>query len=431
MSSHSKHFLRDALTLGDKRPVVTTTAIYSNNHIKLVDAGTRVTSALYERLVRHKLLMPPIEQCLKVGGGVDAGDLVQRVKALLEGEPHFARMCNAIPKGTLIAAFQNALLLPPLAFKLTVAREQRPNVFAHSLEVALIAAYLQGMSSQRIPDLALAATAGLLQDIGLLHISPDILIPGQALAVSDRLHIYTHPITAHLIVREFTELHPVVSTAILEHHERMDGSGYPHSVQGDKISELGRILMLADSGAALLKSSVHGQGGIALRLLPRKFNPKLLDHLARLFGPVEEQPGEGAAQAHELALRQLNALAEILLAWDIDYAELRGGPSDGSDNALVGLVNQRVVALERSLLESGFVANQLETFVSAAAQDESGVQEMRELAREGVWQLKDITFEARRRWPDARQADAVHPMIARWLGQAEERLGSIRGTHPV
>ena len=424
MELNDEHYLRDALALGDERPVVTTIAIYSHSGIKLVNPGTRVSSALYERLVQHRLLSP-IEQCVEVEHGVNAAELVQNAKDLLVVNPRFERMTDAVPRDMLLAAFYHALLPPALAFKLTMAREQRPHLFAHSVEVALIAVYLNGTSSLRIPDLALAATAGLFQDIGFLHISPEIISPGVALAETNRRYLYSHPVIAHLIVREYLKSNPTVSTAILEHHERLDGSGYPHGLKGDKISELGRILSLADSGAALLNSSRIGQGSVALRLLRRKFSPLLLAHLSRLLEPLDEWADEDAMQAEDLALRQLNALAEVLMLWKSAHAELESRQPECMADAMLTLVDLRVVALERTLLEAGLAADQLEAYTAVAAQDDAGEQEMRELAREALWQLKDITFEVRRRWVDAAPADGARQAIARWLSRADERLNAI------
>lgn len=424
MQSYEEQYLSDALALGDKHPVVATIAIYSHTGIKLVNPGTRVNSALYEKLVRHKLL-PNIDQCLQMENGVDAAQLVRRVKDLLVTNPRFERMTEAIPRDTLLASFYHAILPPPLAFKLSLAREQRPQLFEHSVEVALVAVYLQGMYGQRLPELAQAASAGLFLDIGILHIAPEILRPGKILSEADRRYLYTHPITGHLIVREFAGLNPVVSTAILEHHERLDGSGYPHGVKADKLSELGKILMMADSGAALLKGSHRGHHGVALRLLRRKFSPVLLAHLSRLFAPQDEPVDEQSTPDQDLALRQLTALAETLLAWDNAYADLTEEQPQSAEDPLLSLANQRIVGLERSLLEAGLVAEQLEAFTAVSMQDAAGAQEMRELAREALWQLKDITFEVHRRWAEAAKPDAVHEVIAQWLRRANDRLTSV------
>ena len=421
---NDEHYLRSALALGDKHSVVTTIAIYSHNGIKLVNPGTRVSSDLYERLVRHKLLSN-IEEAVAVENGVNAAELAQLAKDLLLTNPRFERMTDALPRETLLAALYHALLPPPLAFKLTMAREQRPHLFVHSLEVALVAVYLKGMSGLRVPELALAATAGLLHDIGLLHISPEILAPGRPLPEAERRYLYSHPITGQLIVREYLNAYPAVSAAIREHHERLDGSGYPHGVKADKISELGKIMMLADAGAALLKSSRTGQGTVALRLLRRKFSPLLLAHLSRLFEPHDEWADEDAMQAEDLASRQLNALAEILLLWRTAHAEIEAKQPECMADPILTLVDQRVVALERTLLEAGLAADQLEAYTAVAAQDDAGAQEMRELAREALWQLKDITFEVRRRWVDTPPAEAARQVIARWLGRADERLNAI------
>jgi HD-GYP domain-containing protein (c-di-GMP phosphodiesterase class II) len=418
------YYLRDVLALGDTLPVVTTTAIYSHHRIKLVDARTRVTSALYERLLHHKLL-PSIEQCLSVENGVDVAVIEAQVKWVLANNQQFERMTEFVPEDKLIAAFHHVLLPQPLKIKLTVARAKRTKVFDHSVEVALLAVYLKSMSSDRIPDCALAATAGLLHDIGILHISPDILVSGKQLSESDRHHLYAHPITAYLIVREFPKLPAEVGTAILEHHERLDGSGYPNGLQESRISELGKILMLADSGAALLKIDARGQNSIALRLLRRKFSPQLLDRLSLLFAPLPERSSAEAGPAQNLPLQNINALAEILCAWDSAQAELLAEFPEYAQDAFLNLVNQRLVALERVLLEAGFVPDQMEAFSSEAMRDPSSAREMHEVARESLWQLKDVTLEVRRRWVESAKQDAVHQMITRWLDVAEDRLNKI------
>lgn len=72
-----------------------------------------------------------------------------------------------------------------------------------------------------------------------------------------RKHLVAHPITAMLMVRD-TQAYPkaaeVAEVAVLEHHERMDGSGHPRGLAGADISPMGRLLMLAEVVAAFYET---------------------------------------------------------------------------------------------------------------------------------------------------------------------------------
>jgi len=73
-------------------------------------------------------------------------------------------------------------------YQVSAGFQDNSDLFERSLRHKLLSGieesvtvYLNGMSNLRIPDLAPAASAGLLQDIGLPHIAPGILAPGKAL----------------------------------------------------------------------------------------------------------------------------------------------------------------------------------------------------------------------------------------------------------
>ncbi len=421
MDRDDEHYMRDVLALGDRHRLVAAVAIFSHSGIKLVNAGTPVNSAFYERLVQHKLL-PPLDQSLTVENCVNSAQLRECAERMLSASSPFARMTRLVNADVLLNAFAQIELPSPLAFKLTVAREQRPSVFDHSVEVALVAVYVQAMEGHLGRDLTTAATAGLLHDIGILHIPSACLQPGKRLSPTDRRYLYSHPITAQLIVSAYAGIDPIVGSAIKEHHERMDGSGYPRGLTADRISVLGKVLMLADAGAALLKSKEGQQGAIALRLLRRKFCPELLAHLMQLFARVDDGSDRTSTVDPDVAYRQLNALTGLLLAWRDAYVQGQDEWSDRAAERLLSLVDQRVSDLERSLLEAGLAAEDLEAYVAIASQDPAGTSEMRELAREGMWQMRDIAFEARRRWAESQAAETDLPVLARWLTMVDTYL---------
>ena len=79
----SSHYLQSVTELGNVKQLATTQDIYSSANIKLVAAGTRFDSSLYEKLLSHKLL-PPLDQCLSIENAVTASSLMKEAALILQ-----------------------------------------------------------------------------------------------------------------------------------------------------------------------------------------------------------------------------------------------------------------------------------------------------------------------------------------------------------
>lgn len=421
--NHDDDYLRDALSLGDKRAVVASCAIYSTTNIKLVIQGARVNSKLFEKLIQHKLA-PPIDECLSVEGAVDAAQLRTLVNVRLMDDARFGRVTQSISIKAVLKAFQEMPMPAPLAFKLSLARENRSHLFDHCLDVAIMAVYLRASSAWKDSDLSTAAAAGMYHDLGILHIPEHVLGSGKPLTESDRRYLYSHPVTSALIAQQYLPLMPEIGIGISEHHERTDGSGYPKGLIQDQISELGKLLMMADSSIALLGTS-HVLGSVSLRLLRRKFDPYLLESAHKLFTPFDSSPSAYDAPHHVQLILKLQSISEIFSAWEKACQSAMNTSSCSGRGALMSLIDDRIVALERTLLESGFVFGQIAEFSEIAEQDQSSAIETFELASETIWQIRDITLEARRRWTEMVHEELDLDLILGWISFAEEKIACL------
>ncbi len=104
-------------------------------------------------------------------------------------------------------------------------------------------------------DLDRLATVGVLHDVGKLHVDTRLLSKPAGLDDPEVEHMQRHTLfgfamTADLFERE-------VSEAILFHHERFDGSGYPHGRAGDEIPLLARIVAVADAYDAITSERAY------------------------------------------------------------------------------------------------------------------------------------------------------------------------------
>ena len=111
---------------------------------------------------------------------------------------------------------------------------------------ALIAGEL-GMDADRVDALRLA---GILHDIGKLGVPTRVLRKSGPLDPEERRLIQLHPEYGHEMTRGLAFLDDA-RAAILHHHERLDGSGYPHGLSGSQIPESARVVAVADAFDAM------------------------------------------------------------------------------------------------------------------------------------------------------------------------------------
>jgi len=92
-----EHYLRAVTELGDTRKIVTGRDIYSQSGIKLVASGIHITSNLYERLVKHKML-PPLDMALSIENMLDQKAILQDALDLVQANDKLKKMADAIDK---------------------------------------------------------------------------------------------------------------------------------------------------------------------------------------------------------------------------------------------------------------------------------------------------------------------------------------------
>ena len=98
-------------------------------------------------------------------------------------------------------------------------------------------------------DLDRLALAGVLHDVGKIHLDPGILGKPGPLDASERELMNRHPELGFAMTRN--RLDPKVAEAILYHHERYDGRGYPFGLAAEEIPILRRIILVADAFDAM------------------------------------------------------------------------------------------------------------------------------------------------------------------------------------
>jgi putative nucleotidyltransferase with HDIG domain len=154
----------------------------------------------------------------------------------------------------------------------------------HSLEVAKLSVYIGMHLGYQASNLEVIGIAALLHDLGMIQVPRSILDKSTSLDDSDREVIHKHCAASASIFRELeVEANlpsQIVARVIEEHHERMDGSGYPNQKKGDEIHPFSRIISIADAYTAMISRRPHREAMLphdALRTIQQEAQSGALD----------------------------------------------------------------------------------------------------------------------------------------------------------
>jgi len=263
----------------------------------------------------------------------------------------------------------------------------------------------------------IASSAALLHDIGILHINPSLLESGHALSINERHHLYAHPIIGNIIIGECNEYPAQVAEAVLQHHERLDGTGYPNGISTEAIGKIGQLLAVAE----LIGSRFGGDDGCAdcvqldliLKLNAQRLNAEYALHLKPFF-----QDTEGSPQSGGYSLEQCsdNILALTTLFADWHSLSSIHQPIDREERNQIALIEQEMRQLKKNLLQTGLVFDEHPQSGADASWLQDGAEhlaEVRFLLKAGGWQLGELYYLLYRRWPQLNPSGALHNWIER------------------
>lgn len=132
--------------------------------------------------------------------------------------------------------------------------------FTHSIDVATISMVMARDLNKSDREVFEIGMAGLLHDIGKTKIPGEILNKPSKLTAEEFEVMKKHSYYSYKIVSTNNEIPFDVKAGILQHHEKKNGSGYPHGLKGDQIHPYARILTVADIFDALVTERPYKKG---------------------------------------------------------------------------------------------------------------------------------------------------------------------------
>ena len=222
-----------------------------DNHFSPDETGPAteaVSNAIAIPLVVEGKLIGALMGLNRVEGDFDSVDLKLISSIAQQAEVFLAN-------SRLYADMQDLLMGVLHALTATIDAKDRYTC-GHSQRVALISKRLaeeSGFSADKVRQLYLA---GLLHDIGKIGVSESILCKEGKLTDEEYQEMQTHPLLGARILDGIRQLDDVV-VGILYHHERPDGRGYPHGLQGNDVPLEGQIIGLADCFDAMTSDRTY------------------------------------------------------------------------------------------------------------------------------------------------------------------------------
>ncbi|WP_083413150.1 HD-GYP domain-containing protein [Bacillus massilinigeriensis] len=129
-------------------------------------------------------------------------------------------------------------------------------LYHHSLATGLISAYIAKKLGYNKGDIIQVALAGCLADCGMAKINGRILKKDKTLSGGEFEEVKKHPTYSYQMVKNSTLLKENARIAIIQHHERLDGSGYPFGEKDARIHEMAKIIAVADVFHAMTSERV-------------------------------------------------------------------------------------------------------------------------------------------------------------------------------
>lgn len=245
--------LPKGLILNDR--TITKLAFYSILYVKVEDqsAAAAMDSAPYEPSYYERIRKSPEFTKFRREFETDVDNFKSAINDVVEkGSPLDVNKLMNYTLNILDLGATN----PNVFDMLHIMREYDDATYVHSMNVALICNIFARWLRMSEEEIQLATTSGLLHDIGKTKI-PDTIIKKPGKLTDDEYDIVkTHPKEGYRILQN-SNLDPAVLDAVLMHHERCDGSGYPFGLTGGRIGTFAKMVSIADVYDAMTSARIY------------------------------------------------------------------------------------------------------------------------------------------------------------------------------
>ncbi|PZD94270.1 HD family phosphohydrolase [Paenibacillus sambharensis] len=255
--------------------------VFNNFGLNVLSQGTVLNDREISRLLQHQIDYVDIEERIEPGlpdssqnsNHHGADKLLPVFEDALQGISEL--FVNAMAEGKVQSEDVDRTFTPLVegcrtekdVVSLLVALNDKDDYTCqHSVQVGMISYYIAGWMGYSEEEAQQVGKAGFLHDIGKCRIDYQILNKPGKLTEEEFETVKQHTLHGEEILRESLE-DEMYALVALQHHERFDGSGYPHGLKGEEIIPAARIVAIADIYSAMISSRVYQEKQDLLHVL--------------------------------------------------------------------------------------------------------------------------------------------------------------------
>lgn len=123
--------------------------------------------------------------------------------------------------------------------------------YVHSLRVATLLSLFGHTIGLKDDAMLILATGGLLHDVGKMAMADELINKPRKLTDEEMKSVQRHVTASIEYLRNYSDVPKGVLTIAAQHHERLDGSGYPNGLKGSQLNDLARMSAIVDVFTAL------------------------------------------------------------------------------------------------------------------------------------------------------------------------------------
>ncbi len=132
-------------------------------------------------------------------------------------------------------------------------------IFTHSLNVTMYSLAIGMKLNLPEKDLEVLGLGAILHDVGKMKIPEPILLKPDKLTKEEYEEVKKHAEVGFQILRKIPNVSLIVAHCAYQHHERLNGTGYPRGIKGKEIHYFGKIIAVADVFDAVTSNRVYRQ----------------------------------------------------------------------------------------------------------------------------------------------------------------------------
>lgn len=132
-------------------------------------------------------------------------------------------------------------------------------IIIHAMRSTVLALAIGLQLHLSISKLIELGMATIIHEIGMIRLPPQLYMSDRKLNSGEKAQIYTHPVLGYEIAKNM-QFPMSIQLAVLEHHEKENGTGYPRQLSGDKISSYAKIIAVACAFEAITSNRSYKEG---------------------------------------------------------------------------------------------------------------------------------------------------------------------------